>query len=40
MWKGTIYSYDHMKGAGMLVVSLTNFWDFGLTKGVQDKTQF
>ena len=33
-------TYDHMKGAGMLVVSLTNFWDFGLTKGVQDKTQF
>ena len=34
------HSYDHMKGAGMLIVSLTNFWDFGLTKGVLDKTQF
>ena len=34
------HSYDHMKGAEMLIVSLTNFWDFGLTKGVLDKTQF
>ena len=34
------HSYDHMKGAGMLIFSLTNFWDFGLTKGVLDKTQF
>ena len=35
-----VFSYDHMKGAGMLIFSLTNFWDFGLTKGVLDKTQF
>ena len=37
---GGRHSYDHMKGAEMLIVSLTNFWDFGLTKGVLDKTQF
>ena len=24
------HSYDHMKGAGMLIVSLTKFWDFGI----------
>ena len=36
----SLTSCHHMKGAGMLIVSLTNFWDFGLTKGVLDKTQF
>ena len=38
--RGGGHSYDHMKGAGRLIVSLTNFWDFGLTTGVLDKTQF